>query len=177
MNTINERNWQMFYEVRRECGFDKPEPVEVEEVAVTYRARPPGSATRKIDTRPGYTRRKETADEKPRPGEVTMKVFIAAEAKRSGVSCNTVWHRLRGGKYGVSIRRVNHRLIYITHTGPDSIRDIDPRPGEIQMKHWIQELATAEGVTCTCIYNRIKRGILIPPNKRVVNGRVTFVKP
>jgi len=178
MNTINERNWQMLHDIRKEIGLDKSQPVELEEVvAPSDRARPPYSVTRKIDTRRSYTRRNPSEDEKPRPGEVTMKEFIATEAARCGRSRNSIWHRINSGKYGVTIRRVNRHLVYITRTGPDPILEHEPREGEIPMKQWVHDLATAEGVSCNCIYNRVLRGTLIAPNKRIVNGRVSFVKP
>lgn len=178
MNTINERNWQMLHDIRKEIGLDETEPVELEEVvSISYRARPPYSCNKERYSRSSYVPRKPTLDEKPQPGEIRMKDFLIEESTRSGISQNSVWARIRQGKYGVGIRRVNHKLVYVRRTGPDSILDIEPREGEIPMKQWILELATAEGVSCNCIYNRVLRGTLIAPNKRIVNGRVTFVKP
>jgi len=178
MNTINEQNWQMFWDVRRELGLDKPQPVELEEAIVRDRARPRGAGPRKIDTKQSsYVKRNLTADELPQPGEVTMKEFLMAEAKRCRISRNSVWYRLTEGRYGVSIRRVNPKLIYIKRIGPDPILDSQPLQGEIALKDWVARLAIKEGVSCNCIYNRLSRGLLIAPNKRVVNGRVVFVKP
>jgi len=173
--TINEQNWQMFWDVRRELGLDKPQPVELEEAIVRDRARPRDGGSRKIDSK--WVKRKPTADEQPQPGEVTMKEFLSSEAKRCGMSRNSVWYRLTEGRYGVSIRRVNPKLVYIKRIGPDPSLDSQPRAGEMALKDWIYQLAIKEGVSCNCIYNRLSRGLLIAPNKRVVNGRVVFVKP
>src|SRR5258705_982160 len=175
MNTINEQNWQMFWDIRRELGLDKPQSVEVEEVVVCDRGRPRDGGSRKIDSK--WVKRKLTADELPQPGEVTMKEFLVAEAKRCGISRNSVWYRLTEGRYGVSIRRVNPKLIYIKRIGPDPILDTQPLSGEVALKDWVYQLAIKDGVSCNFTYNRLSRGLLIAPNKRVVNGRVVFVKP
>jgi len=175
MKTINEQNWKMFWDVRRELGLDKPQPVELEESIVRDRARPRGGSSRKIDSK--WVKRKSTVDELPQPGEVTMKEFLSSESKRCRISRNSVWYRLTEGRYGVSIRRVNPKLIYIKRIGPDPILDSQPRAGEIPLKDWVYQLAIKEGVSCNCIYNRLSRGLLIAPNKRVVNGRVVFVRP
>lgn len=49
-----------------------------------------------------------------RPGEVTMKDFMAAEAKRIGLTRSAVANRISRGKYShLKLRRVNRRVVFV----------------------------------------------------------------
>lgn len=118
MSTINERNWEMFREVRKELGLDKvPDPeVEPPEIKKFHRFRDPktGELISYEHDRPKLPNLQNAFP--PRPGEVCRSEWISREAARSGLTVNTVRHKLDIGDYDsrITIRKVHHRLNYIS---------------------------------------------------------------
>ena len=51
-----------------------------------------------------------------------------------------------------------------------------PKQNEIQWKVWLQEQADKAGVKVSAITNRMARGTMKYPKRRVVNARLIFVE-
>lgn len=73
-------------------------------------------------------------------------------------------------KKGV-IRRVARGLYQHNEQQPET----EPKPGEVALKQWAMDLASAEGVKPVTIHMRIKRGTMLKPPMRRVNQRVVYV--
>lgn len=177
--SITEQSWEILRDVRRELGLDKaPEP-DIEEVVLHERARPPGSSMTRRDKPKAQPYRKAASskvDLAPRPSETQLKQWVTEEAKRSGLCYNTVWCRIRDGKYGVELRKVHPKLIYVRRIGPDPILESDPKPDEITFQQWINDQAKALGVTAAHIYRKVSLKLIATPPRRIVNAQISFVK-
>ena len=64
-----------------------------------------------------YTPEPKDPDKCPRPGEITLKEWIHAEALRRGMTVNQISGQYHRGAYrGLTTRRVNKRLVFVSVT-------------------------------------------------------------
>jgi hypothetical protein len=108
MSTINERNWQMFNDLRKELGLDKPLEPDVE--VKVPKGRPVGSILFRI-SKPRPDRRKANPQ---RPGEMPLKAWVQIKAQELGLSIANVWLRIYDGRLPIPNKRiVNKRVIFV----------------------------------------------------------------
>lgn len=50
-----------------------------------------------------------------------------------------------------------------------------PREGEVQLKQWVTEEAQRSGLSCGCVYDRLREG-RYPVTLRTVHARLVWVK-
>ncbi len=110
MNTINERNWQMFYDLRKELGLDKPQPVDLEEKIGVGKGRPGIARLRTKPPKPIQYRKNDPQ----RPGELPLKTWVQQKAQELKVTIGCVWTRIYDGNLPIPNKRVvNSRVIFV----------------------------------------------------------------
>ena len=57
-----------------------------------------------------------------------------------------------------------------------TVSRLKPRPGEVQLKVWLQTEAARCGITESGVFQRLKRGKYPEVKVRRVNARVVFVR-
>lgn len=179
MSEINDRNWQLFFEIRKELGLDKePEP-EVEEVKLRERARPIGSQIiRRFHAHKQAAYKPKIDPKKKRllSGEIRLGVFVEAESKRRGLCTASIREQIAKGEYPVKVRHVSHKSTFVTVTG-ELPQVATPLAGEITLKQWIMQKAQEIGLGIGGAWMRFYRKELIPPPMRIVSRQIIYVKP
>lgn len=62
----------------------------------------------------------DDTDSQARPGEVSMKEFVAGEAARLGITEHAVYQKIRRGRYpGLQVRRANNYRVFVTVPGTE----------------------------------------------------------
>lgn len=112
--TINQRNWQTFFDIRRELGLDKiPEPdLEEKVISGTGNGRGmPGVCKPRRSMKPIVYRKKPSPQ---RPGEITFKQWVMMKAEEFGITLESAYDRFYHGRLKCPNKRVvNSRVIFV----------------------------------------------------------------
>lgn len=115
MSQINEQSWNLLDDIHREL--DPPPEIEPEPVRVKtggFHSKPRIKMERSLRERhrDREAMRRQIRNA-PRSGEMRLKEFLQSKVAETGLTYHWIWEKFSNGEYGVTVRRVNARVMFV----------------------------------------------------------------